>query len=213
MRVFSVQSGLGGGEGVCVRGVCVCVWGGGGGVRSKGLWRKSMQYLNCSHISTEKNNSVMRTRVFVHMRTMQAQISMQNRTAWWMQKLSADRIIGYYTMYKWRAKAQTVLWACTSWSASVHFVHIWRHSCFHLTLQKLWLPSHYHLAILFLCSAQLFHNEWNNRWGPIKETGSSILSALPFRKHAYSNIIKILQPKMIYFWYKILIFFILLLKI
>ena len=120
----SVQSGLwgGAGGGGVVRGVR------GGGARS--LWRKSMQYLNCSHISTEKKNSVMRTRMFVHMRTTQAQISTQTRTVWWMQKLSADRIIGYYTMYKWRAKAQTVLWACTSWSASVHFVHIWRHFFF-----------------------------------------------------------------------------------
>ena len=41
--------------------------------------------------------------------------------------LSANRIIGYYRMYKRWAKARMILCACAGWSASVQSTHAWRH--------------------------------------------------------------------------------------
>ena len=50
----------------------------------------------------------------------------------WMRYLfraftTADRIMGYYRMYEWRAKARMILCACAWWSESTNFVHVWRH--------------------------------------------------------------------------------------
>ena len=45
----------------------------------------------------------MRKRVFGHVRTAKAQISLRISAVWSGPSLSANWIIGYYTMYKWRA--------------------------------------------------------------------------------------------------------------
>ena len=64
-------------------------------------------------------------RVFGHMLTAKAQISAATcaSTVWSGPSLSANRIIGCYRMYKWRAKAQMIL--CI-WSESVHYEHVQR---------------------------------------------------------------------------------------
>ena len=36
------------------------------------------------------------------------------------------RILGYYRLYEWRAKAR-IICACAVWSESVYFAHVWRH--------------------------------------------------------------------------------------
>ena len=41
--------------------------------------------------------------------------------------LSADRIIGYYRMYKWRAKPRLLLCAYAGWCESAHSAHVRRH--------------------------------------------------------------------------------------
>ena len=48
----------------------------------------------------------LRKRVFGHMRTAKARISLRIRC------MSANRIIGYYRMYERRAKARMILYAC-----------------------------------------------------------------------------------------------------
>ena len=51
------------------------------------------------------------------MRTAKTQINLHIRAAWSGPSLSANRIIGYYRMFEWRAKAQMILCACESESA------------------------------------------------------------------------------------------------
>ena len=46
---------------------------------------------------------------------------------WSAPLLLANRIIGYYRMYEWKAKAWMILCACTGWSESAHFVLVLRH--------------------------------------------------------------------------------------
>ena len=50
----------------------------------------------------------MRKRVFGHMREANAQISLRIRAVWSGPSPCADRIIGQYTMYEWRAKARMI---------------------------------------------------------------------------------------------------------
>ena len=66
----------------------------------------------------------MQKHVFGVMRTAKAEVctSVQSDPG-----LSANRIIGYYIKYEWRAKSQMILCACAGWSESVHFVHAQRH--------------------------------------------------------------------------------------
>ena len=61
------------------------------------------------------------------MRTAKAQISLRIRAVWSGPLLSANRLIVYYKMYEWRAKAWIILCACTGWSESAHFAHVRRH--------------------------------------------------------------------------------------
>ena len=69
----------------------------------------------------------MRKRVFGHMRTAKAQVSLRIRTIWSGPSLSANRIIGYYRMFEWRAKIQMILCAYAGWSEPAHFAHVRRH--------------------------------------------------------------------------------------
>ena len=66
----------------------------------------------------------MRKHVFGHMRTAKAQISLRVRAVWSGPSLSANRFIGYYRMFEWRAKARMTLCACAGWSESVHVAHV-----------------------------------------------------------------------------------------
>ena len=66
-------------------------------------------------------------RVFGHMRAAKAQISLRIRAVWSGPSLSANKIIGYYRMYEWRAKARMILCACKRWSKSANFEHVRRH--------------------------------------------------------------------------------------
>ena len=52
------------------------------------------QYLSCA----------MRKRVFGHMHTEKAQISLRIRAVWSGPLLSTNKSIGYYRIYEWRAK-------------------------------------------------------------------------------------------------------------
>ena len=66
---------------------------------------------------------VLRKQVFGHMRKVKAQIiAVRSRLS-----LSANRIIGYYRMYEWRAKARMILCARAGWYESTHFAHDRRH--------------------------------------------------------------------------------------
>ena len=56
-----------------------------------------------------------RNRLSVQMRTEKAQISLSIRAVWSGPSLSANRIIGHYRMYKWRANTQMRLCACAEW--------------------------------------------------------------------------------------------------
>ena len=71
---------------------------------------------------------VMRKRVFRHMRTAKAQIRLRICAVWSGPSVSANRIIGYYRMYEWRAKARMIFCACTGWSEFARFAHVRRHS-------------------------------------------------------------------------------------
>ena len=60
------------------------------------------------------------------MRTEKAQIRLRIRAVWSGPSLSADRIIGYYRMFQWRANAWMRPCACTGWCESAHFAHVRR---------------------------------------------------------------------------------------
>ena len=66
-------------------------------------------------------------RVFWHMRTAKAQISLRVRAVWSGPMLSTAWINGYYRMYHWRAKTRMRSRACAVWCESAHFVHARRH--------------------------------------------------------------------------------------
>ena len=71
----------------------------------------------------------MQKHVFGHMWTAKAQISLPIPMIWSGPLLSTARIIGYYRMYRWRAKAWMRPCACAGWWESTHFAHAQRH-CF-----------------------------------------------------------------------------------
>ena len=68
-----------------------------------------------------------RKRVFRHMRTANAQIRLRICAVWSGPSLSANRIIGYYRMYEWRANARFDFAHAWYESESVHFAYIRRH--------------------------------------------------------------------------------------
>ena len=72
------------------------------------------QKTNQGHYTHNKGRA-MRNRVFGHMWTAKAQISLRGRAGWFGLSLSANRIIGHYRMYKWKAKARMRLCACVGW--------------------------------------------------------------------------------------------------
>ena len=51
----------------------------------------------------------MRKRVFGNGRAAKAQISLRIRAVWSGPSLSANRIVGYYRMYEWSAKARMTI--------------------------------------------------------------------------------------------------------
>ena len=57
----------------------------------------------------------MRKRVFGHMRTANAQISLWIHTAWSRSSLSGHRITGHYRIYQWRANARLRFCPCAAW--------------------------------------------------------------------------------------------------
>ena len=57
----------------------------------------------------------------------EGQISLHIHAVWSEPSLSANRIIGYYRMYEYRAEAQMIPCICAGWSESAHFVHVQRH--------------------------------------------------------------------------------------
>ena len=57
----------------------------------------------------------MQKRVFEHMRTAKAQISLRIRAIWSGPSVSANRIIGCNRMYQWRVNARVRLCACVEW--------------------------------------------------------------------------------------------------
>ena len=64
-----------------------------------------------------------------HMRTAKAQISLRMRAVGSGPSMSANRIFGFYRMYKWSAKARMIHCECAGISESVPFAHVWRY-CF-----------------------------------------------------------------------------------
>ena len=66
----------------------------------------------------------LRKRVFRHMRTAKAQISLRIRAVRSGPSLSAIRIIGYYIMFKCRAIARMKLCACAGCCVHPHILHM-----------------------------------------------------------------------------------------
>ena len=60
--------------------------------------------------------------------------------------LSAARIIGFYRMHQWRAKARMRACACTDWCESAHFAHS----------RRLFFPWHGQYNV-YICTGTLFH--------------------------------------------------------
>ena len=81
----------------------------------------------CIYIDSSKMVCTTRKCVFGHMRTAKAQISLRIHTVWSGPSLSANRIIGHYKMYEWRAKAWMILCTCAVLSESAYSAHVQRH--------------------------------------------------------------------------------------
>ena len=69
---------------------------------------------------------VMRKRVFGHMRTAKAMINLRISAVRSRLSLSATKIVEYYRMHEWRAKARVILCACAGWSLRI-FAHVRKH--------------------------------------------------------------------------------------
>ena len=64
----------------------------------------------------ENVSETMRKRAFGHIcGQRRAQISLRIRAVWSGPPLSANRIMGYYRLCEWRAKARMILFACAEW--------------------------------------------------------------------------------------------------
>ena len=81
----------------------------------------TLDWLNCYM------GRAMQKRVFEHMRTAKAQISLGGCAVGSGPSLFANRIIGHQKMYEWRANARMRLWARAGWSEYAHIVHVQRH--------------------------------------------------------------------------------------
>ena len=101
-----------------------------------------------------------RKRIFGHMRTSKAQISLRIRAVWSKFSLSANRIIRYHRMYQWRAKARMGPCACAGWCESANVVHAQRHvfawcyphvvASFYFTKTVVWVYHAY-----YVCEAKI----------------------------------------------------------
>ena len=78
------------------------------GIEVFDLQRYFMQTHWFRQVFNRQNNMglAMQKRVFGLMRTVKAQISLRIRAVWSGLSLSANRIIGYYMIYEWRACAR-----------------------------------------------------------------------------------------------------------
>ena len=65
--------------------------------------------------------------VIGQMRTSMAQITLCICTVRWGPSLSAIRIIWYFRMYEWNAKARMILCPCAVWCEFTNFAHVRRH--------------------------------------------------------------------------------------
>ena len=65
--------------------------------------------------------------VFGRMRTAKAQISLRIGAGWSGPLLSANRVIGYYRIFQWRANARIRLRKCAEWCESACFTLAQRH--------------------------------------------------------------------------------------
>ena len=123
--------------------------------------------------------------VFRHMWTAKAQIRLHGCAVWSGPSLSANRIIGYYRTYEWRAKALMILCTCAGWSESVHFVLL-------KTLFSLILPIYSRLSLSQTPRYQNFQFEitavWDNRsWNVknIKQNSTNIIQKLVWLKQQF----------------------------
>ena len=62
-----------------------------------------------------------------HVRTAKAQNRLHECAVWSGPSNFANRIIGYYGMFKWRVNTRMRLCACTGWRESAHCAHARRH--------------------------------------------------------------------------------------
>ena len=116
-----------------------------------------------------------------HVQKATAQIRIADAQVWSGAWLSANRIIGYYRMFPWRANARMRLCACAWWCKSAHFAHVRRQF---FAWRDQW-------------NAECIHGQKNTRM---------YYSAMPrmvwlrkfrlcLKTHAYSIILKFLPPK------------------
>ena len=91
--------------------------------------KMSSHFHTCSkkYLLKDTFGQAMRKRVFGHMRTAKAQISLRIRAVWSGSSLSVNKIIEYYKMCERRTKARMIRCICAGWSEPVHFAHVWRH--------------------------------------------------------------------------------------
>ena len=80
------------------------------------------------NINTLRLGHAMWKRVFGHMRTAKARISLHIRAFWSEPSLSANGIIGYYWIYQWRENTRLIRCACAE-SFSLDVAHA-RNTCF-----------------------------------------------------------------------------------
>ena len=86
-----------------------------GGQEKWTKWRnKATKTIILSNLFSDMGRA-LRKRVFGNMRTVKAQISLRIRAVWSAPSLSANRIIGHYKMYGWRANARIRLCAYVEW--------------------------------------------------------------------------------------------------
>ena len=98
-------------------------------------WNMQVSYVLCMGHAMPKC-------VCGHMRTAKAQIRLRIRAVWSGPSLSANRIIGYYRIYEWRAKARMTLCAWAWWSKSARLAHARKHLSLdvaHMIIDGIWL--------------------------------------------------------------------------
>ena len=78
---------------------------------------ESEESLHC--LSLHSIGRAMRKHDFRHIRTAKDQIRLSIGAVGSGPSLSANRIIGYYRLFEWRAKYRVILWACARWAECV----------------------------------------------------------------------------------------------